>query len=166
MTEESEMQNTAFSQDRTAVENRSVETATSKQSSGQRRLWIHALTLALFCLIVAIIVIANMGQLAQAFPFIYKVPYSDKVGHFLLMGGMAFMLNLSLSGKRIKFGPLKFLLGSLIVLTVVTLEELSQGALSTRTMDLKDWLADIAGIFVFGQLAGLICIWTRQDGKQ
>jgi hypothetical protein len=48
-------------------------------------------------------------------------------------------------------------LGISIVLAVVTLEELSQISIRSRSFDFGDLLFDYAGIFLFGELAKLIC---------
>ena len=69
------------------------------------------------------------------------------------MGIMSLLLNLSFLAKRIRIGGWNILLGSAIVIALVTAEELSQAFLPNRSLSLSDWLADIAGILVFGQVA-------------
>ena len=89
--------------------------------------------------------------------FVGNIPYGDKLGHFVLMGGFSFLLNLVLSAKTFGFGKFNYLLGSLIVFVVVTLEEISQIFVSGRTFDWGDLIFDYFGIFVFGELARFIC---------
>jgi VanZ family protein len=49
------------------------------------------------------------------------------------------------------------LLGSLIAAAVVAAEEFSQIFMSGRTFDVGDLVFDLAGIFLFGELARFIC---------
>jgi VanZ family protein len=48
------------------------------------------------------------------------------------------------------------LLGSLIVLAIVTVEEVSQIFVQGRSFDAGDLLADGAGILIFGEIARFI----------
>lgn len=84
------------------------------------------------------------------------IPYFDKIGHFLLMGGLSFFVNLVWHGKTVSLGPLPVLAGSLLVSLIVTIEEFSQIFIGGRAFDYGDLAADYLGIFIFGQLAGLI----------
>lgn len=90
------------------------------------------------------------------FGFIGNVPFGDKLGHFLLMGAFSFLLNLALSAKTVKFVLFRYLLGSLIVFGLVTIEEISQIFIAGRTFDLTDLIFDYAGIFIFGEAARFI----------
>ena len=73
------------------------------------------------------------------------------------MGFFSFLVNLALSARCVKLWKFKYLFGSLIVLTVVTIEEFSQIFVRGRTFDWGDLAADFAGIFIFGELARFIC---------
>lgn len=73
------------------------------------------------------------------------------------MGGFSFLLNLALNAKTLKLWKLNYLLGSLIVLMVVTIEEVSQIFVRGRTFDWGDLIFDYLGIFIFGELARFIC---------
>ena len=66
--------------------------------------------------------------------------------HGLLYGMMALLLNYGLGFKTVKFN---LQLGSIIVLTFATLEELSQYYIPSRTFDLGDLLADVVGVVLF-----------------
>lgn len=88
--------------------------------------------------------------------FVGNIPYGDKLGHFCLMGVFAFLLNLVLNARTFKLWKFEYLLGSLIVLAVVTIEEISQIFVAGRTFDLSDLIFDFLGIFLFGELARLI----------
>ena len=105
------------------------------------------------CFVTYIIYIANTGTPSSFMNMMMGIPYSDKLGHFLLIGGMSFLLNLALKLKKIQILKFSLLLGSLIVFTLISLEEFSQLFNSKRTFDLVDLFFNYLGIFVFGKLA-------------
>jgi len=104
-----------------------------------------------------IIFIASQKGTRYLLNFVGNIPYGDKLGHFLLMGFFAFLLNLVLNARSFRLWKFDFLLGSLIVLLVVTLEEISQMFVAGRTFDGSDLIFDFLGIFLFGELAKFIC---------
>ena len=134
---------------------------TNRISQRSQQIIIGLLAVGFGLLIVAIIVIANRGQLNRYFGFLDDIPYGDKIGHFVLMGIFSLLVNLSFMAKRIEIGGWKILLGSALVAAIVTVEELSQGFLINRTMDISDWLADMAGIILAGQIA----IWIIEKQR-
>ena len=97
-----------------------------------------------FLVLALIVFLVDRPATQPLFRFIYSVPYGDKIGHFCLMGIFSFLLNLALEAKAIKVGKINFLLGSLIVLFVVVVEEFSQLWVRGRTFDLGDLLFDSA----------------------
>jgi polysaccharide biosynthesis protein VpsQ len=102
---------------------------------------------ALFTLfIVAIIILADRGALPEPIKIMYAFSWGDKVGHFILMGVLTFLVNLSISAKKIKLFSRPVFLGSLLVALAVVLEELSQIFISTRSFSLLDLSADFLGI--------------------
>jgi len=111
------------------------------------------ITIFYVCFILFVIALANQGELGILAVIVYEVPYTDKLGHFILMGLLAFFLNLSLKCSTISILNSTFLKGSIIIFILVTLEEVSQLLVETRTFDLMDLVADYLGIFVFGRLA-------------
>ncbi len=72
------------------------------------------------------------------------------------MGAFSFLLNSALKAKTIQLILFRYLLGSLIVFALVTIEEISQIFIAGRTFDLTDLIFDYAGIFIFGEVARLI----------
>jgi len=114
---------------------------------------IKWITVAYILFLLIVIALVNLGDYNELFQLVYLLPYGDKVAHFLLMGGLAFLVNVSLRGTQVKFGRRQFFLGSLIVLAIVTFEEFTQLFVTTRTFDLGDLGCDYAGIWMFGQLA-------------
>ncbi len=118
---------------------------------------IKIITVIYIFILAGIVVLADMRRTQYLFTFIKSLPLGDKIGHFCLMGIFSLLLNLALSAKTFRFWKLNYLLGSLIVLTVVTAEEFSQIFIRGRTFDASDLVFDFAGIFIFGEMARFIC---------
>lgn len=106
-----------------------------------------------FLVLILIVIIANLGLGQIYFPFVYNVPGLDKIGHFLLMGMLSFLVNLLLECKRVSLIKLSFLAGNLWVAILVTLEEFSQIFLVYRAFSVVDLVFDLGGIFLGGRLA-------------
>ena len=107
-------------------------------------------TIAFFLFVSLIIYLADAGLAPGFFGWVQHTSGGDKVGHFVLIGGLALCLNLSL-GCRKWCG---LLAGSLIVVALCTAEEFSQLFLgSRRHFDWLDLAADYAGILVAGLAA-------------
>ncbi len=100
-----------------------------------------------------IIYSANTSKDFFVFTFIDKFPHSDKAGHFILMLIFSFLLNSSLKNRRLKILKPKILLGSLIVFSIITIEEFSQLNLDNRSFDLLDLACNYLGIVVGGFLS-------------
>ena len=107
-------------------------------------------------ILAGIVILADIRETQHLFRFIRKIPYGDKIGHFMLMGMFSLVINLALTARSIRIWKLNYLLGSVIVLIVVSIEETSQIFVRGRNFDLVDLLADAAGIFVFGEIARFI----------
>ncbi|MDQ3800257.1 MAG: VanZ family protein [Acidobacteriota bacterium] len=110
---------------------------------------------ALYILALAgIVVLADIRETQYLFRPVRRLPYGDKIGHFLLMGMFSLVVNLVLRARTVRlFRKFGYLLGSLIVLAIVTAEEFSQIFVRGRSFDWTDLAADWAGIFIFGELA-------------
>jgi VanZ family protein len=120
---------------------------------------IIAVAFSLF--MVAVVVMANTETLPSVFEFYRRLPFGDKLGHFVLMGGLCLAANLVLGAKTWKVLGYRLLIGTLLVWAVVSLEELSQLAISSRNFSLTDLLADYAGIFT----ADRIVVWRTRRAK-
>ncbi len=106
------------------------------------------ITSFLFILFVGYIVLcANMGWDNIFISFIKEIPFGDKAGHFLLIGGASFCGILLTSFKKIKILKYSFFLGTVLAFSITTLEEFSQIFLPRRTFDLMDLTANYLGIF-------------------
>ena len=114
--------------------------------------------LIVYILVLAVIIfLADRRGTRYMLNFVGNIPYGDKLGHFLLMGGFSFLLNLVLNARTFRLWKFNYLLGSLIVLIVVTIEEISQMFVAGRTFDWSDLVFDFLGIFLLGELARFIC---------
>lgn len=92
---------------------------------------------------VSLIILADRGRIGQVWDLVGLLPFGDKFGHVGLVGTLTVLLNLYLNRRRA--GPL--LLGSLIVLVGMTLEEGSQYFFPARSFDGFDALANMVGVF-------------------
>lgn len=114
-----------------------------------------ALLFALF--ILFIVFRANQSDIPEIFRFYKRLPLGDKLGHGGLMGTLSFLVNWAWQGKvwKLRLGDraVPLLRGSVVVLTVVSLEEISQAWIPARTLSWSDWIADVIGITVGGWLA-------------
>jgi hypothetical protein len=95
---------------------------------------------------VAIIAIANHGGGERLWGFLTDIPCGDKLGHLGLVGTLSFLLNLVLDGRRGHDRRGSLMSGSLILLVVMSLEEVSQAFLPHRSFDLLDGLANLIGV--------------------
>lgn len=96
-----------------------------------------------------------MGWFGSVFLLIGKVPGGDQTGHFCLMGFFGFMACWLFGGRFLRLCKLKIPWGSLVVITLVTIEEFSQIFIANRSFDLADLAADFGGITLFS----LIWYW-------
>jgi hypothetical protein len=108
--------------------------------------------LAFIVFMITIIIIADRGEGSRWWSFIDHIPYGDKVGHLGLIGTLSLLCNLAIPPRKHAFLPRFITLTTLILLVFLSLEELAQAFIPTRTCDFFDWLADLAGL-ALGQLA-------------
>ena len=116
------------------------------------------ITLYVYVFILAVIIfLADWNGTAYLLDLVMYVPFGDKIGHFLLAGIFSFLLNMVLGARKVSLRRIKYLTGSLIVLTIVTIEEISQIFVSGRTFDWSDLFFDYLGVYLFGVIAQVIC---------
>ena len=125
---------------------------------------VKTLTVVFVVFLICVVIVANLGLGPVVFAFLRHIPGGDKTGHFVLMGLLSLLVNLSLGAKRVSVAGLPLLKGSLIVAVGVTLEELSQLLLAYRSFDLPDLAMDYLGIIAFGVLAEHVV--RRRDASQ
>ena len=118
----------------------------------------------LFVLVLLLIVIAaNLGLGPFLFPFVYYIPWGDKLGHLILMGMLSFLVNLATGASKVRIFSKDILKGTLLVLVVVTLEEFTQLFLEFRGFSMIDLVFDYVGIIAFGKLAEVVVRRRRQS---
>jgi len=105
-------------------------------------------------LIVLVILLADLGAIPPVVKSIYDFPYGDKLGHILLYGFLALLLNLNGLGnvqdqhrKRYVFTV------GLFLCLFIGLEEISQIFISQRSFDLLDLGASLFGVVLFSWIA-------------
>jgi VanZ family protein len=109
--------------------------------------WFARLVTLIYFLFIAWAVIAtDRGTLPEPLMIIYKYPGLDKLAHFVLLGLMTYLLNLSLANRRIYLFSRPVLLGSAIMFVLALLDEFSQIFISTRTSTLGDLASSTLGI--------------------
>ena len=103
--------------------------------------------------IILIIVLADTGNLG-ILTLINRIPFADKVGHFILYGILALLINLSLFRSFPSQSPRRIaVITGLILALLIGLEEFSQRYFSTRTFSLGDLSASYLGVIIFSWLA-------------
>jgi VanZ family protein len=114
---------------------------------------LKRLTVVFILFILLIILIADLGLGPELFFFLPYIPGGDTTGHFVLIGLLAFLVNMTLRAAHVTVAGASLLKGSVIITIIVTLEEFSQLFLDNRGFSLVDLAADYAGILLFGWLA-------------
>jgi polysaccharide biosynthesis protein VpsQ len=100
-----------------------------------------------------IIVIADQSDGVPWWSFIEMIPFGDKVGHLGLVSTLSLLCNFAFT--RWKSDRWRFITRTTwVLLILLSLEELSQGFIPHRHLDVFDWLADLAGLAV-GQFCAM-----------
>jgi hypothetical protein len=90
------------------------------------------------------------------FSFIYGVPGKDYLTHFIGMGLLAFFMVLGFSSRAANHRILSPVASLAAASLLVTLDEVIQLAIPSRTFELKDLAWGLTGVLIFGLAA--ICI--------
>ena len=103
---------------------------------------------------ITVAILADSGHLPRAIRNIYDFRYGDKIGHFLLMGLLSYVLTRNYLASHVDFNLPRVILTVILPLAFfVTLEEFSQQFFPRRTFSLKDLASSYAGIISFAWLA-------------
>jgi VanZ family protein len=103
---------------------------------------------------LSLVVLISAGAYLGLLPTgVAQVPHLDKLGHAVLIGGLAFFLDGALDHRRIHAGLPFPRLGPAIVLLVAGVEEYLQRFSARRTSDVMDYAADIVGVCFFAWLS-------------
>lgn len=103
-------------------------------------------------LVLVLIVQAGLGKLPALIYLYRSIPLGDKVGHVILMGGLAFSLSILMDGRRSSLFRGYVHWGSVVCALLVTVEEFSQMFLARRTFSLTDLASNYIGIALIGEL--------------
>jgi VanZ family protein len=107
-------------------------------------------------LVVLISIGAYTGMLPTSLP---QFAYADKLGHAVLIGGLAFFLDGALEHRRLFRDHAFPRLAPSAVLTVAGVEEYLQRLSPRRSSDLADFAADVVGVCFFTWLAARVTAW-------
>jgi polysaccharide biosynthesis protein VpsQ len=118
-----------------------------------KRLTMKWLTVLFTVFILVIIVLADTDRLGLL-KIINTLPLGDKLGHFLLYGILALLINLTLfrslpSRTRTSIA----VTSGLILALLIGIEEFSQQYFSSRTYSLGDLTASYLGVIFFSWMA-------------
>lgn len=121
-----------------------------------RRSIIRVVALVFVAVFIGIIVIADRGEGDRWWAFLLEIPHGDKLGHLGLVGTLCLLCNLALPWRPLP-RPLGFVSTvTLVLFVLLTLEEIAQAFVPSRTCDWFDWLCDLAGLAAGQGLAGVV----------
>ena len=103
-----------------------------------------------------LIYLADAGDAQWFFARVGQTPGADKLGHFILFGGISFFANLVAKGRMISLLGRPMLKWTAILIVLATVEEFSQLMFRWRSFDLLDLAAGVVGIWWFGWLASRV----------
>ena len=111
------------------------------------------LTILFLLFIILIIILADTGNLGM-FTRLYRVPFADKAGHFILYGILALLINLTLfrsmpNQNRIRIA----VISGFVLILLIGIEEFSQRSFPNRTFSVEDLTAGYLGVVFFSWLA-------------
>ena len=125
--------------------------------------WLWAVTAVFGLFIFLIIVLADLGKVHFLWDLINIIPGGDKTGHFILIGVLACLLNLSFGAPRTRGGKGRLLRVNVILGILITIEEFTQMMVPWRGFSIRDGMANILGIILFGRLAAWVVKRSRTD---
>ena len=103
--------------------------------------------------IVAIIILADLGML-DILGFVNRIPYGDKIGHFILYGILTLLIDLALiRSVPSPRGRLLVFRVAFVLILLIGLEEFSQQFFPNRTFDLVDLAFSYLGVIFFSWVA-------------
>lgn len=140
-----------------------IASARCRSAGRSMRKLAAATAVALLGFIIWIIFMANTGRRTMFFDLSQAIPYGDKLGHAVLYGGLALLINGASRFKTYGIGRVLIYIGTLVVILFVVIEELAQGLIPTRTLDALDLGADALGL-VLASVASY-CVAIRKQHR-
>ena len=122
---------------------------------------LAALLFILFLLMVAYW--ADSGTMPGVLKLVYAFPGGDKLGHLVLYGILAMLLNAALPTRRIPMGRASLRLGTFIAALFAALEELTQFWFPSRTADIADLACGWLGVFTADWIAPRLRALAKRD---
>jgi glycopeptide antibiotics resistance protein len=116
---------------------------------------LKILGLLCFAFLLYLVWAADSGHLPNCVSFLYDFRYGDKVGHFVLYGGVAFFLCLAFR-RTLKVWRLEIPLVALFFLLFALGEEWSQTLFFRRKPDIVDAICSALGIILGTGIASRI----------
>ncbi len=106
--------------------------------------------LVLFALLLLFIFAVTVSADLRLLPLSrIRIPYYDKLGHFLLYGMLAFALEFALQSRAWRVGRIRIPFALLIVGALCVLDEGQQMFMPMRAADVSDFVADMLGSVCF-----------------
>jgi VanZ family protein len=108
--------------------------------------------LVMICCFGVLVWTADRGALPDTLAQVYAFPGGDKLGHSLIAGALTYFVNMAFSGRIIRIKSKRFLLGSALIVLIITLEEISQIFFTYRSYSWLDLGSGYLGIGLTGWL--------------
>jgi polysaccharide biosynthesis protein VpsQ len=122
--------------------------------------WLTILFGIFILLVIALADAGRLGILAS----LYRFPFGDKIGHFLLYGVLALLVDLTLFGSFPRTRRKRLAMSSgLLLALLIGVEEFSQQLFANRTFSLADLSASYVGVACFACLAVKFAESTSPD---
>jgi VanZ family protein len=103
--------------------------------------------------IIGVVILADLGMLDVLW-FVNRIPYGDKIGHFILYGILTLLIDLALFRSFPDLSRrLLVLRVALILALLIGLEEFSQQYFPNRSFDLVDLMFSYLGVIFFSWVA-------------
>jgi VanZ family protein len=115
-----------------------------------------------FSFICWIIYEADLGANNVFLTFVRTIPFGDKLGHVGLYGLLVALINWAAHCRLVRVQRFRLQIGTLMVLIFSLSEELTQGGVPTRTLDVTDAVADIIGIAIAAYLSRRFYVWHQR----
>ena len=118
----------------------------------------YFLSTAFFAFILFVIWEANHASSSTNFFFEFTqiIPQKDKIGHFILYGVLALLLDKAFREKNYRIFKTAIPVSFVWVMAFATVEEFSQIWIPVRNFDLIDLGADLIGVLLFIAASRLI----------
>ena len=127
--------------------------------------FVRRITLMYALLIVAVTVGSGLGFCRPLRALVNQYS-NDKMMHFVLVGMLTLLLNLSMQLRTIGSLGNLFQRGTAIMLLVATCEEFSQAFIPARDFEWVDLASNYVGIVVMGSAAVLLAFVSREPAQK